>query len=73
MNYWSIYQLYKGKSLYTISYYTIDNMTAKRVMISVEQADYVFLQQHPEINKSELFRQAVKKYEKEHFFREVSA
>ena len=48
-------------------------MTAKRVMISVEQADYVFLQQHPEINKSELFRQAVKKYEKEHFFREVSA
>ena len=73
MNYWSIYQLYKGKSLYTISYYTIDNMTAKRVMISVEQTDYMFLKKHPEINKSELFRAAVKAYREKQFFKEVPA
>ena len=48
-------------------------MVAKKVMISLEEEDYWFLKQHPEINKSELFRQAVKKYEKEHFFREVPA
>lgn len=73
MNYWSIYQLYKGKYLYIISYSTIDKMTAKRVMISVEQTDYMFLKKHPEINKSELFRAAVKEYREKHFFREVPA
>jgi hypothetical protein len=42
-------------------------------MISLEEEDYWFLKQHPEINKSELFRLAVKEYKIKHFFREVSA
>ena len=48
-------------------------MTAKRVMISVEQVDYLFLKKQPEINKSELFRAAVKEYREKHFFKEVPA
>ena len=42
-------------------------MEAKKVMISVNPEDYAFLKKHPELNKSELFRIAVKQYKKEHF------
>ena len=65
--------MYKRKCLNRISYYTIDNMKARRVMISVEQDDYAFLKKHPEINKSELFRAAVREYKNKHFYEEVDA
>ena len=65
--------MYKRKYSYMIAYYTIGYMTAKRVMISVEEPDYKFLKEHPEINKSELFRAAVKEYRSRHFFKEVPA
>ena len=48
-------------------------MTAHKVMISVQPEDYAFLKKHPEINKSELFRAAVKEYQTKHFFKEVPA
>ena len=36
-------------------------MTANKVMISVDSDDFMFLKKHPELNKSELFRAAIKK------------
>lgn len=47
--------------------YIIDNMRVKQVMISVQPEDYEFLREHPELNRSELFRIAVKQYKKDHF------
>ena len=55
------------KSLYIGICYIIDNMRVKQVMISVQPEDYEFLKEHPELNRSELFRIAVKQYKKEHF------
>ncbi|WP_156150312.1 hypothetical protein [Acidiplasma sp. MBA-1] len=48
-------------------------MTAHKVMVSVEEPDYRFLRKHPEINKSELFRAAVRDYREKHFYEEVDA
>jgi hypothetical protein len=42
-------------------------MNGKKIMISVKAEDYTFLKDHPELNRSELFRIAVKQYKKEHF------
>ncbi len=42
-------------------------MTAKKVMISVDSEDLEFLQSHPEISKTELFRLAVREYRRKHF------
>lgn len=50
-----------------ITHYIIDNMAAKRVMISVSEDDFSFLTAHPEISKSELFRKAVREYRKKYF------
>ena len=47
--------------------YIIENMRVKQVMISVQPDDYAFLKEHPELNRSELFRIAVKQYKREHF------
>jgi hypothetical protein len=42
-------------------------MNKKKILISVEPEDYAFLEEHPELNRSQLFRIAVKEYKKEHF------
>ena len=47
-------------------------MTANKVMISVDSDNFMFLKKHPELNKSELFRAAIKEYREKHFFKECA-
>ncbi len=48
-------------------HYILDNMSRKKILISVKDEDDEFLSEHPELNRSELFHLAVQQYKKEHF------
>ena len=48
-------------------HYILDTMNGRKILISLNAEDDAFLKEHPELNKSELFRIAVKQYKREHF------
>ncbi len=48
-------------------HYILDNMSGKKILISLKDEDCQFLMRHPELNKSELFHIAVREYKKQHF------